>query len=48
MAVSFWSFSGDFDLAWWFSNTLLMIVPIIVFGVLVSHGDAQGFGKVVK
>lgn len=31
MAISFWAFSGDFDLFWWSSNSWLMAVAVLGF-----------------
>jgi hypothetical protein len=28
MAISFWAFVGDFDIAWWLPNLFLMLWPL--------------------
>ncbi|MFC9898119.1 DUF5360 family protein [Nocardia sp. NPDC127579] len=40
MAISFWAFAGDFNPVWWLSNALLMIVPALVFGLLLTDREA--------
>ncbi|KUP36062.1 hypothetical protein AU387_03430 [Bacillus halotolerans] len=35
-ALSFWTFSGDFDLAWWLFNGYLLIYPLFFIHRLLS------------
>lgn len=39
MAITFWSYYGDFNAIWWASNALLMIVPAIVLIGLVTERE---------
>ncbi|MGY0496987.1 DUF5360 family protein [Nocardia sp. FBN12] len=41
MAISFWAYYGDFNVSWWISNALLMVVPAIVFAILVFDRAAS-------
>ncbi|MDP1909530.1 MAG: DUF5360 family protein [Alphaproteobacteria bacterium] len=36
MAIAFWTFAGDFDLAWWAPNLALMLWPLIYLPRLMS------------
>lgn len=35
MAISFWAYYGDFEIFWWGANSILMIVPLLVFANMV-------------
>ena len=35
MAISFWAYYGDFEVFWWGANSVLMVVPLLVFGSMV-------------
>lgn len=35
MAISFWAYYGDFELFWWGANSVLMVVPLLVFGSMI-------------
>lgn len=41
MAISFWSYYRDFSLVWWLSNSVLMIIPLIVFSILVLGRESD-------
>ncbi|OYY72874.1 DUF5360 family protein [Sphingomonas sp. 28-63-12] len=40
MAISFWSLTGDFAVAWWLPNLLLMAVPGVWLARLAQSGNA--------
>ncbi|MBS4100908.1 DUF5360 family protein [Tsukamurella paurometabola] len=43
MAISFWAFAGDLDLAWWGPNIALMAAPaIVVAGLVRTPPDVSG------
>jgi hypothetical protein len=35
MAISFWAYYGDFEIFWWGANSILMIVPLLVFANMI-------------
>ncbi|NES53054.1 YvaD family protein, partial [Escherichia coli] len=37
-ALSFWTFSSDFDLVWWLFNGYLLIYPLFFFFLLLKEG----------
>lgn len=42
-AISFWSFAGDFSLAWWLPNLFLLLYPLVFLpGLVRSVSDEQG------
>lgn len=36
MAIGFWAFKGDFELAWWLPNLILFLFPLFPLARIVS------------